>query len=313
MYFEGRYGFRSNLFRQARRLLRAKEEWAKPNEKRLEEFADARKPEIEQAALSAAPIYPELEIETLTYSLTKLREVFGMDDPRIKQVFGKQSPREIATAAVKGTKVGDPAVRKAILEGKQPPDTTGDSMLALAKLIDPIARAARKDYEDNVEAPITRGQEKLAKARFAAYGTSIYPDATFTLRLTYGEVKGWMENGKPVPPFTNLGGAFEHATGRDPYALPQSWLDAKSKLNPLTRLNFVTTNDIIGGNSGSPMINKDGQIVGLIFDGNIHSLGGNFGFDESLNRAVAVHSAAILETLDKIYHAQRVLSEIKAQ
>jgi hypothetical protein len=312
MYFEGRYGLRSGLFRHAKRLLRSKEEWAKPNEKRLEEYADARKPEVEQATLSAAPLYPELEIETLTFSLTKLREVFGMDDPRIKQIFGKQSPREIATAAVKGTKLSDPAVRKAILEGKQPLDEK-DSMVALAKLVDPIARAARKDYEDNVEAPITRAQEKLAKARFAAYGTSIYPDATFTLRLTFGEVKGWIENGKPVPPFTNLGGAFEHATGRDPYALPKSWLDAKSKLNPLTRLNFVTTNDIIGGNSGSPMINKEGQIVGLIFDGNIHSLGGNFGFDENLNRAVAVHSAAILEALDKVYAAQRVLSEIKAQ
>jgi hypothetical protein len=313
MYFEGRYGFRSGLYSHAKRLLRAREEWAKPNEKRLEAYADARKPEIEQATLSAAPLYPELEIETLTFSLTKLREVFGMDDPRIKQIFGKQSPREIATAAVKGTKLGNPAVRKAILEGKQPLDTTGDSMLALARLMDPIARAARKDYEDNVEAPITRSQETLAKARFGAYGTSIYPDATFTLRLTYGEVKGWVENGKPVPPFTNIGGAFEHATGRDPYALPKSWLDAKSKLDPLTRLNFVTTNDIIGGNSGSPMINKEGQIVGLIFDGNIHSLGGNFGFDEKLNRAVAVHSAAILEALENVYAAQRVLSEIKAQ
>jgi hypothetical protein len=313
MYFEGRYGFRSGLYSHAKRLLRAREEWAKPNEKRLEAYADARKPEIEQATLSAAPLYPELEIETLTFSLTKLREVFGMDDPRIKQIFGKQSPREIATAAVKGTKLGNPAVRKAILEGKQPLDTTGDSMLALARLMDPIARAARKDYEDNLEAPITTAQEKLAKARFGAYGTSIYPDATFTLRLTYGEVKGWVENGKPVPPFTNIGGAFEHATGRDPYALPKSWLDAKSKLDPLTRLNFVTTNDIIGGNSGSPMINKEGQIVGLIFDGNIHSLGGNFGFDEKLNRAVAVHSAAILEALENVYAAQRVLSEIKAQ
>jgi hypothetical protein len=309
-YFEGRYGFRSVLFRHAKRLTRMKEEYAKPNDKRLEEYADARKPEAEQATLSPAPIFPELEIETLTFSLTKLREVFGMDDPRIKQIFGKQSPRDIATAAVKGSKLGDPSVRKAMMEGKQPLE---DSMIALAKLVDPIARAARKDYEDGYEAPVTLGQEKLAKARFSAYGTSIYPDATFTLRLSYGSVKGWVENGKPVPPFTNIGGAFEHATGREPYALPQSWLDARSKLNPLAHMNFVTTNDIIGGNSGSPVINKEGQIVGLIFDGNIHSLGGAYGFDEKLNRAVAVDVGVIFEALEKIYAAQRVLGEIRAQ
>jgi hypothetical protein len=168
----------------------------------------------------------------------------------------------------------------------------------------------RKKYEDEVESVLTRAKEKLAKARFAAYGGSLYPDATFTLRLTYGQVKGWLENGTPVPPFTIFGGAFERATGRDPYALPQSWLDTKSKLNLQTPLNFVTTNDIIGGNSGSPVINKDRQIVGLIFDGNIHSLGGNYGFDESVNRAVAVHSSAILEALDKIYAARRVLAEL---
>jgi hypothetical protein len=305
LYFEGPYGFRSDLFHMAKTLVRSREEDGKPNEKRLPEYADARKPEIEQELASTAPIYPELEIEMLTFSLTKLREVFGMDDPRIRQIFGKRSPREIATEAVNGTKVGDAAARKSAPES--------DSMIVLAKLVDPIGRAARKEYEDEVEAPTKRGQEQLAKARFAVYGKSIYPDATFTLRLSYGSVKGWEENGKKVGAFTNFGGAYEHATGRDPYKLPDSWLKAKDMLNPLTPFDFVTTNDIIGGNSGSPMINKDGQIVGLIFDGNIHSLGGNYGFDESLNRAVAVHSRAILEALEKVYGAQRVLSEIKAQ
>src|SRR5690348_139431 len=188
-------------------------EFAKPNDRRLREFADARKPEMQQAVTSAAPVYPELEIETLTFSLTKLREEFSMDDPRVRQLFGKRSPREIATEAVKGSKLGDPAVRKAIMEGKQPLDDA-DPMIALAKAVDPIARAARKEYEDTVEAPVRVAEERLAKARFAVYGTSIYPDATFTLRLTYGSVKGWIENGKPVTPFTNFNGAFEHATGR---------------------------------------------------------------------------------------------------
>src|SRR5262249_47427773 len=153
--------------------------------------------------------------------------------------------------------------------------------------------------------------EQIAKARFAIYGTSTYPDATSTLRISYGVVKGWDEHGKPVPPFTTFRGAYERHTGKDPFALPKSWLDAKAKIQLDTPLNFVATNDIIGGNSGSPMLNKEGEIVGLIFDGNIHSLGGAYGYDAATNRAVAVHSAALPEALDKIYGATRIVSEIR--
>ncbi|HUQ93237.1 MAG TPA: S46 family peptidase [Bryobacteraceae bacterium] len=314
LYVEGPYGFRSVLHRHARRLLRMAEEYPKPNEKRLAEFADARKPQAKQAALSTAPIYPELEIETLTFSLTKLREVFSPDDPMIRNIFGKRSPREVATEAIQSTKLGDVAVRKTLLEGgSKAVESSTDPMIALARLVDPYARAIRKKYEDEVESALTQGSEKLAKARFAVYGTSLYPDATFTLRLTYGSVKGWSENGKAVSPFTYFAGAFERHTGRQPFALPQSWLDAKPKLRLRTPFNFSTTNDIIGGNSGSPVINKEGQLVGLIFDGNIHSLGGNYGFDDQLNRAVAVHSAGILEALEKIYEAKNILTEIKAK
>jgi hypothetical protein len=186
-------------------------------------------------------------------------------------------------------------------------------MIALAKRVDPIARKVRKQWEDEVDSAATRALEKLGAARFAVYGTSAYPDATFTLRLSYGTVKGWLENGKQVMPFTTLGGAYDRATGRDPFALAPSWLNAKSKVNLATPFNFVTTNDIIGGNSGSPVINKDGQLIGLIFDGNIHSLGGNYGFDEALNRAVAVDTRAILEALRNIYGATRVLAEVEAR
>jgi hypothetical protein len=310
IYFERGLGLRSDLYDHARRLVRMAAEYAKPNDQRLPEFADARKPELSQATLSEAPIYPELEIETLTFSLTKLREVFSPDDQRIRRIFGKQSPREIAMAAVRGSHLGDLALRKALMEGKQSVVDSTDPMIALARLADPIAREARKQYEYEVESVVRAGRETLGKARFAVYGTSLYPDATFTLRLSYGTVKGWVESGSAVPPFTNFGGAFERSTGSDPYALPQSWLDAKSRLNLDTRLNFVTDNDIIGGNSGSPVVNKDGEIVGLIFDGNIHSLGGDYGFDESLNRAVAVHSGGILHALDQIYNQKRVLSEL---
>jgi hypothetical protein len=314
LYFERAFGFRSDLYRQARRLVRAAAEYPKPNEKRFPEYTDARKPEVQQTVLSTAPIYPELEIETLTFSLTKLREALSPDDPAVRELFGKLSPRELATETVKRSKLTDVAVRKALWEGGQVAvNSSTDPMIALAKLVDPIARKLRKQMEDEVESKLVDGEEKLAKARFAVYGTSLYPDATFTLRLSYGSVKGWLENGKQVPPFTIIGGAYERATGRDPFALPKSWLDSKSKLNLQTRFNFVSTNDIIGGNSGSPIINKDGQLVGLIFDGNIHSLGGNYGFDEALNRAVSVHSSAILEALDKIYGARRILDELKAR
>ncbi len=311
-YLEAGYGFRSDLYRHARRLVRMAAEYPKPNGERLEEYADARKPEMAQITTSKAPIYPELEIETLTFSLTKLREALGADDPAVRQLFGKRAPREIATDAVTGSRLGDASVRKALMEGGQAAvAASGDSMIALAKLVDPVARKLRKQWEDEVESVLVSGQEKLAKARFAVYGKSIYPDATFTLRLSYGAVKGWMENGTAVPPFTILGGTFERATGRFPYALPESWLKSQPEMNLSTPFNMATTNDIIGGNSGSPMINRDAQLVGLIFDGNIHSLGGSYGFDPKLNRAVAVDSRAILETLDKVYGARRILEELK--
>jgi len=311
IYLERVYGLRSQLFAHARRLLRMAEEFEKPNEKRLEEYADARKPSLSQAVQSPAPIYPELEIEQLTFSLTKLRELLGPDDPTVRALFGKRSPRDIATEAVKNSKLGSVAARKALMEGgKQAVAASSDAMIVLARMVDPYARAARKRVEDEVESVLTAGMEKLARARFAVYGTSLYPDATFTLRLSYGSVKGWTENGKQVPPFTIFGGVYERNTGSFPFALPPSWLDAKEKLDPQTRFNFVTNNDIIGGNSGSPVINKDAEVVGLIFDGNIHSLGGSYGFDDTVNRAVAVHSDGIREALRKVYGAERVLREL---
>jgi hypothetical protein len=312
LYLNSANGYRSALFVNARHLLRLAEELAKPNEKRLEEYTDSRLPQLRQAILSKAPIYKELEIEKMTFSFTKMVEALGPDDPDVRLILGRKSPREVATALIQGTRLDDPEVRKRLLEGgKTALDSTNDPMIAFASKLDPISRAMRKQFEDEVESPQKSIAEKLAKARFAVYGTSIYPDATFTLRLSFGTVKGWMENGKPVPPFTNLNGAFERHTGSDPFALPKSWLNARSKLNPQTHFNFVTTNDIIGGNSGSPVVNKERELIGLIFDGNIHSLGGNFGFDPAVNRAVAVDSSGILEALEKVYGAQRVLQELR--
>jgi hypothetical protein len=213
---------------------------------------------------------------------------------------------------VKGSKLRDVKARQALFDGgKAAVDASKDPMIELAKLVDPDGRAVRKNFEENIEAVIRKNSELIAKAKFEVYGTNQYPDATFSPRLSYGSVKGYMEDGKQVAPITQMAGTFERHTGEDPFALPQAWLKSQKILNGTTGMNFVTTNDIIGGNSGSPMINKDGEIVGLVFDGNIQSLGGEYGFDESVNRTVAVHSDAIIEALQKIYGATRVLEELR--
>lgn len=304
--------FEGDLFKFARMLVRAAEELPKANEARLKEYTDAALPQLRQTLLSPAPIYDELAILELTFGLTKLREALGFDDPRVRAILGKKSPATLASELVRGTKLKNVAARKQLLEGGQAALAAfKDPLLDLARAVDRDARALRKRFEDEVDGPLTQAHEAIATVRFETHGTSIYPDATFTLRLSYGAVRGWTETGKPVAPFTTIGGAFERHTGEDPFALPQRWLSAKPRLALDTRLNFTTTNDIIGGNSGSPVINKDAQIVGLIFDGNIHSLGGDYYFDERLNRAVSVHSSAILEALQKIYGADRIARELR--
>lgn len=305
--------FDGELFSIARGLVRAADELQKPNEQRLREYTDSALPQLKLKLLSPAPIYDDFEIVRLTFGLTKLREILGADDSRVKAVLGKKSPETLAKELVKGSTLKNVALRKQLLDGgKAAVDASKDPLIALAKAVDAESRAVRKRYEDEVDSVLSRAHEMISTVRFETLGTSIYPDATFTLRLSYGAVRGWTERGQQVSPFTTMGGAFERHTGEDPFALPKSWLNAKSKLELSTPFNFVTTNDIIGGNSGSPVINKDAQIVGLIFDGNIQSLGGEYGFDERVNRAVAVHSSALLEALQKIYGAGRIADELRA-
>jgi hypothetical protein len=203
-------------------------------------------------------------------------------------------------------------LRKALFEGgEKAVSASKDPMIAFARLVEPDARTIRKTFEDDIESVSKKNHELVAKAQFAIYGTSVYPDATATLRLSFGQVRGWEEAGKPVAPITTFAGAFDRATGRDPFALPESWLKKKSNVDLSTPLNFSSTNDIIGGNSGSPVIDKEARIVGLVFDGNIHSLGGDYAYDPKDNRMVAVHSAAIAHALDKIYGAGRIVNELK--
>ncbi len=303
----------TKYFAYARTLVRAAAERKKPNADRLREFTESKLPSMTQSLFSTAPVYPQFEKVKFTYILTKMREHLGTDDAFVKQVLDKQSPEALAAQMIDATKLGDPAVRKALWEGgAEAIAKSDDPFIKLAIAVDPQTRQLRKQMEDEVESVVDKNSELVAAARFDKYGTSVYPDATFTQRFSFGTVKGWDEKGKQIAPFTDIGGAFAHATGADPFALPQSWLDAKPHLNLAQHMNLATSNDIIGGNSGSPMINRKGEIVGLVFDGNIHSLGGDYWFDESLNRTVAVDSGAIIEALRKVYKASRVADELQA-
>ncbi|HEX4622477.1 MAG TPA: S46 family peptidase, partial [Myxococcaceae bacterium] len=309
-------GFNSELFHIAQGLVRAGDERLKDSTVRLEEYSDARLPQLKAHLLSPAPIYRDFEIMKLTASLTKLREELGADNPTVRIIMGKKSPQELATELVNGTKlVSDPAglkLRAKLWEGgKAAVDASNDPLIAFAKLVDPDARSVRKHYEDDIRSVVNKNEERIAKARFDFYGTSVYPDATFTARLSYGTVKGYTQSdGRAVRPVTDFAGAFDRATGRDPFKLPDSWDKARASLDLSTPFDFCSDNDIIGGNSGSPVVNKDAEIVGLVFDGNIESLGGEYGFDAKVNRTVAVDSPALIQALGKIYGAQRLVSEL---
>ena len=307
---EGR-AFGGRTFRHARTLVRGALERPKANAERLPEFSDAVLPQREMALRSRAPSYPAYEQALLAASLTRMRSVLGQDHPLIAKVLGTESPDTAAQRLVAGTKLGDPDERLRLWQGgQQAIEQSGDSFVKLALALEPMARALRSRFDDEVLAVERKSSEGIARARFAMTGTSVYPDATFSLRLSYGEVKGWVEKGVAVPPSTDFAGVFTRHTGSAPFALPPSWLASKAKLDGRQRFNVVTDNDIIGGNSGSPVINRDQQIVGLVFDGNSHSIGGDFSFDPVLNRTVIVHAGAIVDALLRVYDAPFLLDEM---
>ncbi len=313
-FIEGGAAFNSVLFIHARALVRAAAERGKPNESRLAEFTEARLPAVRQNLEAPNPIYPDFEVLRLSFGLERMREWLGPDHPLVRQIFGNDSPDAIANRLVRNSTLADPAARLALYDGGQAAiDASDDPMIRLAAIIDPTARDLRQRFETQVEGPVQRGQEAIAKARFAAYGTSIYPDATFTLRLSYGAMTGWKEKGEDVRPWTELARAFERATGEPPFKIPPRWLAVKDSLDMTTRANFTTDNDITGGNSGSPMVDAKGDIVGLAFDGNIHSIAGSYWFDERMNRSVGVHPAYIREAMSKVYGAHALLKEIDAR
>jgi hypothetical protein len=301
----------SDLLRYASALDRYAAESVKPNDQRLEEFADANFAALKQQIISPAPVHAELEKTVLTWWLEKVREYLGAGDADVKALLGKQSPKEIAAAMVNNSKLKDANFRAQLLAGGAAAiDAYHDPLMDFARRLDAPARAVRADYESAVRAVVTKNSAMIAKARFALDGQNSYPDATFTLRLSYGIVSGYIENGRQVPATTTFGGAFDHATGSDPFKLPNSWIRAEKSIDLKTNLNFASTNDIIGGNSGSPVIGRDGKIIGLVFDGNIQSLAGDFGYDGKMNRAISVDVTGITEALKNIYHADRLIKEL---
>ena len=313
-YLERMRGFSSRLAQIARVLVRAAEERPKPNQDRMREFRDSALPSLEQQVFSTEPTYKNLETTLLTDSLSEMQEALGKDNPDVQKVLQGKTPSDAAKDLISNTKLDDVAVRKQLYEGGQAAvDASTDPLIVAMRTIDPSARAVRKEYDDKVDSVARRDGTVVAKARFAQSGFAQPPDATFTLRLSYGEVKGYQENGKAIPFDTNMGGAFEHAAehnNQTPYNLPDSWMKVKSKLDLKTPLNFVSTADIIGGNSGSPTVNKKGEVVGIIFDGNIESLPWNFAYSDVQGRAVSVDSRGIQEALRTIYGATALANEL---
>lgn len=304
----------SDLYGYARTLVRGAQERAKPSADRLPEFADTRLALLEKRLLDARPVDAPLERIYLEHWLLKTREYLTADAPAVQLLLGKESPEGLSQRLVAGTKLADPAVRKALWDGGLAAvQASNDPMIQFVLKTEGAGREVRKAYEAGVTAPTDAAAERIAKARFAVLGDSVYPDATFSLRLSYGKVAGWTHRGRTIAPFTNFAGFYERASGAEPYEAAPRWIAAKGKLDPKTVYNYVTTNDIIGGNSGSPVIDAKGRVIGAAFDGNIHSLGGAFGYDGTINRTVAVSTASITEALTKVYGRDALVKELRGE
>ena len=310
--YRGPKAFAGNLFKYARLLTRAIDERAKPNGERIPAFRGSARESLELELFSTEPIYDDYEILRLSDSLTDFASQFVANDPLVQKVLAGKSPHARAVELVTVTKLKDVAVRKD-LYGKDALQAAHDPMLDLARLIDRPARDARKIYDAQDEIK-KQAYSEIAKARFAIEGTSSYPDATFTLRLSYGTVRGYEQDGKQVPAFTDFAGLYQRSAehnNKPPFDLPQRWIDRKANLNLSTHFDFVSDADIIGGNSGSPVVNKANEFVGIIFDGNIQSLVTDCIYTDTQARAVSVDSAAIVEALRKVYDASALVDELE--
>ena len=304
----------SQLFTFAVNIVTYVAEIKKPDAERLPGYHDSQLESLKVRLFSPAPVYKELEIARMTNALTADQQESGADDPFVKTMLNGHTPEQTAKELLEGTKIDDAALRKSLVEGGQAAvDASTDPMIVAARKTDPIRREQIKWFETNVQSVAQRAGEQLGRARFAVYGKNTYPDATFTLRLSYGQVKSYPMNGTIAPPQTTMYGLYDRSASfgnKPPFDLPKRYVGGREKLDLATPFDFVTTNDIIGGNSGSPVVNKNGDVVGLIFDGNIESLVGDFVYDESANRAVAVHTAVMTEAMKKLYGAQKLVEEL---
>jgi hypothetical protein len=292
--------------------VRARSERKLPSEQRLREFQDASLPALTEGLFSTAPLHAELESATLGWSLTRMRAELRPEHPIVQKLLSRETPEELAARVVGGTKLGDPGVRKRLWEDAAALDSAmaTDPMLQLAAAVDEEARAVRKRFEA-LDATLKSNGELIAHARFEVLGTAVYPDATFTPRLSYGTIRGYELPGRTIPWRTELAGLWTRATGRPPFALPPSWLTARGKMPDSLPFNVVGTPDSVGGNSGSPIVDRKGELVALNFDQNSFGTATPFGYDESRRRAVFLHSELILRALATVYGAQRIVDEIR--
>jgi len=305
---------RSDLFGYAAALVRSAAERTKPDGERLPGYSDSALPLLEKQLLDPTPVTPWVDQLKLEFYLSKAREYLGPDDADVKLLLGRESPEAMAARLVAGTKLRDPAYRRALWNGGQAAiNASTDPMIRLARRLDARDRQMIALTDEQYTGPITAARGKIADARFAAYGDTLYPDATFTLRISYGKVAGWMERGKMVPTRTLMGGIYDRATGAAPFDLPTAFVTNRAKLNPNVTYDYITTNDIIGGNSGSPVIDREANVIGAAFDGNIHSLAGDYAYDGSNNRTVVVSTAALEEGLRVLYPAPALLAELHAK
>ena len=307
----------SDLIGLANEIVQYVAEVKKPDAQRLPGFHEAQLESLRYEMFSPAPLYPGLEVARISGQLDQDLAEMGPNDAFLKTFLNGRSPKEVAETLVKGTKLADPEFRKKLVAvGEAAVATSDDPMIVLARKLDPLRREFSKWMEDNVQSVEQRAGEQIGKARFAAYGKGTYPDATFTLRLSYGQVKGYPMNGTQAPSKTTFYGLYDRAQSfdfRGPWYLPSRYKEGRDKLDLATPLDFVTTNDIIGGNSGSPVVNRAGEIVGLVFDGNIESLVGDFVYEGETNRTVAVHTAAMTEVLKKLYNTPALVKELGVQ
>jgi hypothetical protein len=311
---ERRAGGGSRLFSFAQTLVRAAQERGKPSGQRLPEFADSRLPLVQQRLFADLPVYPDLDEVQLSWWLSKTREILTVDDPRVRALLGDESPEGMAERLASGSTLGDPAVRRALWEGGiEAIEASDDPMIRFALAIQPINRPVREQWEAEVEAPTARASEALAAARFAVYGDDVYPDATGTLRLSFGKVEGWTYEGRTVEPLTTFAGLFDRATGADPFVITPRIAAARNRIDMDAVMNMSVSTDTIGGSSGSPAINARGEIIGANFDSTVLTQRNAYGYDINVNRSVIVTTQAVTEALRNIYGMDHLLTELGAE